>query len=159
MNKAWFLLASLSFLSLVAMGQTGNLTIKIDKDTLFTDEVIKIEFELNNLSGQFIAPDFSGWKLISGPNISSSFIMVNGEVTQKKTYSYVIMPEKAGTIIIGSASIVSDTQEISSDPIFCTIQENSIGKNNSNTQPKIFQYSTNGSTAPTIKPKRVLKKF
>lgn len=159
MNKAWFLIASLSFLSLVAKGQTENLTIKIDKDTLFTDEAIKIEFELNNLSGQFMAPDFSGWKLISGPNISSSFIMVNGEVTQKKTYSYVIMPEKTGTLIISSASIVSDTQEISSEPIFCTIQENSLRKKNSNTQPKIFQYSTAGSTNPAIKPKRVLKKF
>lgn len=159
MNKAWFLIASLSFLSLVAKGQTENLTIKIDKDTLYTDEVVKIEFELNNLSGQFIAPDFYGWKMISGPNISSSFIMVNGEVTQKKTYSFIIMPEKTGTLIIDSASITTETQEISSDPIICTIQEKNMRKNSSNTQPKTFHYGANGTTDPTVKSKRVLKKF
>lgn len=159
MNKAWFLIASLSFLSLVAKGQTENLTIKIDKDTLYIDDVIKIEFELNNLSGQFIAPDFSGWKLISGPNLSSSFIMVNGEVTQKKTYSYIIMPETTGTLIIGSAYITSDTQEISSDSIICTIQEKNVRKNRTNTEPKTFQYSTDGTTDTATKPKRVLKKF
>ena len=57
----------------------------------------------------FIGPTFTGFKLLSGPNSSSSssYSFVNGksksEVTT--TYSYYLSPLKEGTLIIPSATV------------------------------------------------------
>jgi hypothetical protein len=158
----WSFVICICFLTIVS-GQKGSLSVKVDKDTLYQDEVIKVEFLLDNLSGNFIAPDFNGFRMVSGPNTSSSFSMINGVVTQKKAYSYVLMPEATGDQQIGGAIVSTDEDKLITDPVSVYVLSTDKLSPSSKSRQRVYKYDTPGMTKDTstkapIK-KRVLKKI
>ena len=157
-----FIAICICFLTIVS-GQKGSLSVKVDKDTLYQDEVIKVEFLLDNISGNFIAPDFNGFRMVSGPNTSSSFSMINGVVSQKKSYSYVLMPEATGDLQIGEAIVSTDDDKLITDPVTVYVLSTDKLSLSSKSRQRIYKYDTPGMTKDTstkapIK-KRVLKKI
>jgi hypothetical protein len=63
-------------------------------------------------------PDLSKFRVMSGPNQSTSMQIINGAVSSSATYSFVLQPKEIGTFTIGPASIeeggtVHKTQPIS----------------------------------------------
>jgi hypothetical protein len=148
---------------ILANAQKGSLSIRLDKDTLYQDEVIKIEFVLENLSGNFKAPDFNGFRLVSGPNTSTSISMVNGDVFQKKIYSYLLMPVRTGKLIINIAIVENDNQIISTDPIEVYVLSTDNIKIKRRSGERIFKYDGNnnsdGQDINSSKTKRVIKKI
>ena len=63
-------------------------------------------------------PDLSKFRVMSGPNQSTSMQIINGAVSSSATYSFVLQPKEIGTFTIGPASIeeggtVQKTQPIS----------------------------------------------
>lgn len=115
--KLSFIILFVALLQNFTIAQSGSFTVKVDKDTMYQDEVIKVEFLLDNLTGNFKAPDFIGFRVVSGPNTSSSFSMINGEVSQKKSYTYLLMPQAKGHQVIGEAYVQNDTGTITSDAV------------------------------------------
>ena len=143
-------------------GQDGSFTISIDKDTIFQDEMIKIEFMLDNLSGKFIPPTFVSFSIVSGPNTSSSYSIFNGQSSQKKSYTYMLIPNKSGPITIGQAVVENINGIITSEPITLFVLEKGIKPIQSSPNKRVFRYQASGllelDTIKT-KTKRVLKKF
>ena len=74
-------------------------------------EPFKVEFELNAKpdSDSFVPPTFENFDVLAGPSVSqgSSIQIVNGEMTKSVSYAitYVLLPQKAGTFTIASATI------------------------------------------------------
>jgi hypothetical protein len=60
--------------------------------------------DVNGLSN-FRPSTFSGFKILSGPNQSTSMQIINGKVSGSLTYSYVLQPTGIGNFTITSASI------------------------------------------------------
>ncbi|KXK40865.1 MAG: aerotolerance-related exported protein [Bacteroidetes bacterium OLB9] len=149
----------LFFLPLIAKSQKESLTIHIDKDSLYLDEVVKVEFMLDNLDGMFSEPDFKGFRIVSGPNTSSQIKMMNGKVTQKKSYSYIIMPIKAGALTIGSAIFSGKTDEIVTDPIEIYVIDQSISERTIASRQKSFIYTPQSGSEPIKRVKREIKKI
>lgn len=140
-------------------GQQGSLTVKVNKDTLALDEVVTVEFLLDNLTGNFQAPDFRGFQVVSGPNTSSSFRMVNGEVSQKKSFSYALVPIEEGNLLIGPATVDNNGDLISTEDIEIFVQ-NSYKSSKSSTKDRTFIYGVENDNEPkTQKKKRPLKKI
>ena len=115
------------------------------------------------LQGNFIAPDFNGFRMVSGPNTSSSFSMINGVVTQKKAYSYVLMPEATGDQQIGEAIVSTDEDKLITDPVSVYVLSTDKLSPSSKSRQRVYKYDTPGMTKDTstkapIK-KRVLKKI
>jgi hypothetical protein len=50
-------------------------------------------------------PDLSKFRVMSGPNQSTSMQIINGAVSSAATYNFVLQPKEAGTFTIGPASI------------------------------------------------------
>lgn len=72
--------------------------------------LISVSFEFSGTkdASKFKAPDFSPFKLYSGPSTSRSVTIINGLRSNNLTYSYTLMaPQKDGTYTIGQASIQS----------------------------------------------------
>ena len=158
----WYSAICLCFFTIVS-GQEGSLSVKVDKDTVFQDELITVEFLLDNVSGNFTAPDFSGFRIVSGPNTSYSFSMINGVVTQKKAYSYVLMPEATGDQQIGEAIVSTDEDKLITDPVSVYVLSTDKLSPSSKSRQRVYKYDTPGMTKDTstkapIK-KRVLKKI
>ncbi len=74
-------------------------------------EAFRIEFELNAKpdSDSFVPPSFENFDVVAGPSVSqgSSVQIINGEMTKSVSYAitYVLIPQKAGTFAIATATI------------------------------------------------------
>lgn len=140
-------------------GQQGSLSVKVNKDTIAKDEVVTVEFLLDNLTGNFQAPDFRGFQVVSGPNTSSSFRMMNGEVSQKKSYSYALVPMEEGNLLIGPATVENDGDIISTEDIEIYVSDR-YRSSRSSAKDRTFIYdSESNSPSKTPKKKRPLKKI
>lgn len=76
-------------------------------DTVGFKGVFNISFVLKNSSGKDIKlPDLEEhFIVIGGPNVSSSSMFINGEMSQELSYSYYLKPKSVGTFVIEPASI------------------------------------------------------
>ena len=97
-------------------------------DTLYLNNVGEVRFVIeNNNDVKFIAPHMEMCNIISGPNHSSSFSMINGNVSQSLTISYLVKPEEVGEIEIGSATFSDGENEYVTNPLFLMILPNPDG--------------------------------
>ncbi|MFZ1749534.1 MAG: BatD family protein [Saprospiraceae bacterium] len=142
--------------------QQGSLDISVDRDTILIDEVIKLEIILHNLSGAFTPPNLESFRIVSGPNTSSSYSSINGEVSQKISYTYLLLPLRKGNCVIGSTTVDSDKGKIQSEEINIFVLHSDERPATSVSSKKSYQYKggiPDSLKISTPKKKRVLKKF
>ena len=134
MKKILFILfIGITFL---ANGQDLAFTASINKNPALQGEKIRIEFSINAKGKDFRAPNFKDFRILSGPNpsTSSSYSFVNGKSQNQTTttYSYILIAQKIGSITIGSATINAKGKQYKSNPITIEIVKNNVQKSNQN---------------------------
>ena len=113
-------LSIILFLFCSALLQAQQLKVAADKNPAIVGEQILIQYSIDTKGDKFKSPNFSGLRVLSGPNpsTSSSYTFINGKSENKisTTYSFYIKAEKEGTFNITSASIKVDGKTIKSKP-------------------------------------------
>jgi len=135
---------------------TSNVSIKISKDTLLQGETIKVEYLLNNIEGNFTTPEFNGLRIVSGPNSSSSFTMINGVTTSRISYSYMLRAENSGVFFIPPVTVDSKTGPINTEEISIVVLPKDQ-PNFRNVGTKEFKF--NSTNEEPIKDKKKLKRI
>lgn len=75
-----------------------------DTDKVLLGSTVSVTFTIeNNTAGEFEPPAFSYVKQIGGVQQGSRQSYVNGVVSRSKSYTYTLLPNKAGSITIPSA--------------------------------------------------------
>lgn len=117
--------------------QSTKFVVSVNKNPISTGERLVVNFELMNGNGtNFIPPSFHDFKLLGGPNQSSSYQFVNGRTSSSQSFSYILMPYKEGEFTIGSASIVADGKKMQTDPISIKVTKGSaVPQTQNNTAP------------------------
>ena len=105
--KTFLLALILLFVSANLNAQQFNGTV--DKTTVGQYDRFQVYFtfdgaDVNGLSN-FRPPAFSGFKILSGPNQSSSMQIINRKVSGSMTFSYILQPTGIGEFTISSASV------------------------------------------------------
>jgi hypothetical protein len=80
--------------------------------------------DINSIKN-FSPPSFNNFKVLSGPNQSTSMQIINGVSSSSLSLSYVLMPSSVGAFTIGSASVQYDGQTYKTDPLTVTIVKGS----------------------------------
>lgn len=92
--------------ALTAMGEPFRVEFTVDKEP-----------DTNTLK----APDFAGFDLLAGPSVSTghSIQFINGKQSSSYncTYTYVLLPQAAGTYTIGAASIEVEGKRYTTKPL------------------------------------------
>lgn len=115
----------MSFIDLqVVRGQEVVFKVELSHDTLLLGNYAEIKFTIENVQGKFTAPGFAGLKIIAGPNQSSSYSFINGEVKQSSSYSYFIEPEAEGVYVIEPAKLKTADAELSTPEIQLIVKDN-----------------------------------
>jgi hypothetical protein len=70
-------------------------------------------------------PNFSDFEILSGPNVSTSFQIVNFDMSASKTYSFILSPLKIGEFVIPAATVESNGKKYQSNSIKITVTQNS----------------------------------
>ncbi len=98
-----------------------SFTASVNNTTVGLNEPFEVSFEFhgNDLNSirSFNEPDFKGFKVLSGPNQSTSMQIINGAVSASITYSYYVSATSLGSYIIGSASIDFKGKKYSTEPL------------------------------------------
>lgn len=88
---------------------------------------LRFTFEGKNLNAlkNFNPPSLKDFRVLSGPNQSTSMQIINGVSSSSLTLSYILMPNTTGAFTIGSASIQYENKTYNTDPIKITIVKGS----------------------------------
>ncbi|MCC6551012.1 MAG: protein BatD [Ignavibacteriaceae bacterium] len=107
----------------VLLGQAGAQSFQatVNRSTATTDDVIEVSFtysgkDINGVDG-FQAPVFTEFKIVSGPNQSTSMQFINGVVSGQKSFSYYIQPLKTGKLKIPPASVTAGGEKFTSNSL------------------------------------------
>ncbi|KAF0151500.1 MAG: BatD [Ignavibacteria bacterium] len=101
----------------------------IERTTIGLNDRFQVDFnfeggDINNVSN-FRPPTFSGFRILSGPNQSSSMQIINGRASGSLGFSYVLQPSSIGEFTIGSASIDLAGKTYSTQPIKIKVEKGS----------------------------------
>lgn len=127
MRKILQFAAVLLFAGNVIFAQQFNATV--DKTVVGQNERFQIYFTLScpdiNKASNFKAPSFSGLKVLSGPNQSTSMQIINGKMDASITLSYIVFASEMGTAVVGPATITYDGKPFTSKQINLKVEKSS----------------------------------
>jgi hypothetical protein len=114
----------LSFFFLIFVGSFvngQNFKSSVDKTTVAQNERFQVYFtfegeDVNKLSG-FQPPEFNNFRVLSGPNRSTSMQIINGKMSASLTYSYIVHPKALGEFTIGSALVKYEGKSYKTEPL------------------------------------------
>jgi hypothetical protein len=113
-------IAVLFLLPSVGLAQDVSFTTSAKKNVV-VGERFQIGFTLNEKGRDFKAPDFSGFKVIMGPSVSTQqgYQMVNGRTTRtySNTYTFTLQAVEEGSFIIKPASVKVDGERYFTDAL------------------------------------------
>lgn len=115
-----------------------------DRTIVGQGEQFQVDFtfeggDINKISN-FIPPSFSGFKILSGPNQSTSMSIINGRVSSSITFSFIILAQNLGDYNIGAATIIYDGKKLNSQSLNIKVEKSSSrlqNKTNDNTTEDI----------------------
>jgi hypothetical protein len=112
--KRYLILFLLSFQGLFAQVQ---FEARVSKTTLGLNERLRIDFVMNIDGDNFAQPSFDGFRIIAGPSQQVSQSWINGKTSFEKSYSYFLLPNQKGTLVIKQAMIEYNGQIYKTQPI------------------------------------------
>lgn len=132
----WILLFIGCFQFLLA--QEIEISAAIDKNPVALDEQFVYEVEVagkvQNLP-DIKLPDFSDFMVVGGPSSSSSFQIINFQVSSSRTYTVVLMPRNVGSYKIAPASTAFKGQTYQTNVIDVTVIQPSAKQQTPATAP------------------------
>lgn len=123
----------LFFLPMILNAQSFKATV--DRTSIPQNVQFQVYFTFDgedvNKVRNFSPPNFSGFRILSGPNQSSNMTFINGKVSASLTYSYILVGTDIGDFTIGTASVEYDGKRYQTEPIkLSVIKGNPTAQNN-----------------------------
>jgi hypothetical protein len=114
----------LTVLALNIHAQDIKLNATVDKSTVGVDDNFTYQLEVSgqvkNLPDPDL-PDLSDFAVFSGPNVSSSFQVINFNVSTSKTYSYILGPRQVGKYEIPPAHLEYQGKKYQSNSVVVAV--------------------------------------
>ena len=84
----------LTFIIFASASVVAQITFEanVSKSKLGINERLSVEFSMNKDGDNFNPPEFTGFRVVSGPFQSVSQSWVNGKSSYKKAYKYIVGP-------------------------------------------------------------------
>lgn len=113
-----FLLLIVLVCSSSLFAQEPVFTARTSGNKVTQHSVFEVQFELQNAtSNDFTPPSFQDFRVVGGPSVGSSTMIVNGKVSQSQSWSYSLLATKQGTFTLGAAKVLAGSRKLSSRPI------------------------------------------
>lgn len=124
--------------------QGQNFVASSNAKTVVKGSTFSVSFEIKSSSAKgFVPPDFTPFKVISGPSRSYSTSIVNGRRSSSYIISYTLLAREKGQFTIPPATIKLGKQRYISNSIEIEVME---GKRSTNTEDVIVQVELDEDT-------------
>ena len=102
----------------VAFAQEPEFRTSVSASKIAQHSVFEVQFELLNANGlDFRPPSFESFKVVGGPSIGSSTMVINGAVSRSQSWSYSLLATTQGKLTIGSATVVAGSKKFITRPV------------------------------------------
>ncbi len=116
------LFLALFFRSEHSIAQDPLFTAIVSANKVLQNTVFEIQFELRNANGaDFEPPDFKNFRVVGGPSMGSSTMIVNGQVSRSQSWTYSLLAVQAGQFTIGSGNVIAGRRKLASRPIAISV--------------------------------------
>ena len=115
-----FITYSLIWMSGMIFGQT-SIKVEVSADTVAPGQLVEVTYTIENGEGKFEGPDLTDLPLISGPNVSSSFMIRNGSKSSSQSYTYIFKPHKTEVIHVPQAFYHENGKTQTIEPVTITV--------------------------------------
>jgi len=112
--KRYLIIFLLCFQGLLAQVQ---FEARVSKTTLGLNERLRVDFVMNIDGDNFVQPSFDGFRIIAGPSQQVSQSWINGRTSFEKSYSYFLLPNQKGNLVIKQAMIEYDGKIYKTQPV------------------------------------------
>ena len=124
--KNVFSILALSMISMSLFAQ--KFTVTVSTDSILFGNYFEVKFTLEDANGgNFNAPTFENFNIISGPNTSTSMSFMNGTMSQSVAYTYYLEPKEIGSYYIQPASIETNETVLETLPLEVLVVPNPDG--------------------------------
>lgn len=113
----------LLFIQTALLAQEIKFEAKVSKSTIGLNERLQVSFAINQDGDNFQAPNFEGFRIVSGPYQSTNFSWVNGVKSFSRSYAYVLQPTQKGTLTIKQGIIEFEGQTYKTLPVKVTVTD------------------------------------
>lgn len=112
-------------------------TVQVSADTVYPGEIITVTYSVENGQGRLNLPDMTGLPVISGPNTSSSFLYQGGTVRSTQSYSFQLVAQEEGELLIPAATYTErdHVQDIGALVIVVTSEGKPAGQSKQKSKP------------------------
>jgi hypothetical protein len=145
MKKGYYILLFLLLWSSLLFAQGGTFTSSISSSQVGTGEQFEVDFNANGNATDFLPPDFAGFQILSGPNMSQGMTSVNGLTSYTTGYSYVLLALKEGNFTIGSASANINFRRVKTIPLHIKVVKGQAVQSAQQSQTQISATPLNNS--------------
>ncbi|TVR89536.1 MAG: hypothetical protein EA411_02110 [Saprospirales bacterium] len=123
------LLLTLMLVFLGAESQSSEVSFKVEvsTDTILLGNYFEVKFTVENAQPNFSPPEFTDFDIVGGPNQSSSFSMINGQVRRSASFTYYLKPREEGVFYIDAAAIEVDGKYLETPPVEIFVLPNPDG--------------------------------
>ena len=118
MKLKFYISLCICIISAAITAQEATLKTSISKNKLGINQRLRVEFSIDKQGGDnFTPPNFTNFKVVGGPSQSVSQSWINGDVSFRQSYTYIVQPRKKGELSIGSATVKINGKLIRSTPV------------------------------------------
>ncbi len=128
MKKLFTILVALLLCLGLRSQEDVRFNVELGTDSILLYNPFRVEFCLENAQGQdYQPPAFEFFHIVGGPSISSNMSIINGQVSQKQCFTYLLEPKEAGLYYLEPASIAVDGSILSTEPLEIVVLPNPEG--------------------------------
>ena len=136
------LLSIILLSSIYAFSQSPTFTISVSSDSVLLGNKIAVTFSVKNALGDAMQfPDFIGFDKLSGPNVSTSMSIMNGQMSQSASYTFYLEPLEVGDAYIEPAGLETNEGYLETLPQLIRVYPNPDGiiqQPNNQQRPSMF---------------------
>ena len=107
----------------IARAQDLTVTASVRQTTVATGVPFEVRFTVNGQAEKFDPPSFEGFRVVSGPNQSTSMRSINGKTTMSMSLGYHLVAQKEGTYTIESAAVEAGGKTYRSNALTITVEK------------------------------------
>ena len=129
-GKYILLMCALLWCSL-SFGQKAAINASSSRTTVGLNEPFRVTYSTSEANGQFQAPQFKNFQVVSGPYTSQQTQFINGSRSFSKKMTYDIVATKQGVFNLAPATMILDGRVMKSNSLKIEVIAGASGGNNS----------------------------
>lgn len=117
-------------LLLSAVNTSGQVSFSIQTSSpeIYKNDVLQVAYVVTNVEdiSNFVPPVFKSWNVAAGPMESQETSVINGKSTSKRSFVYMLVPQKTGMVALPGASLTANNHTLVCKPVTINV----LNKNN-----------------------------